>query len=210
MDDELVQLLPPNQHSIHLRTKYPSRDIRRSSSSNSKFENDNNAQGFGLVLDQKKDISMGAKRRTNKYNTVQPISLWDLEREQEERDAVNEIRKYRGKIPLIVDEEEFPTQKPSVGELLAKRSTRSRQNENVSYGDEQVKDQKDEWFLAAISSTGVLLKSLHELKSSIDFAFVLNVRESEAYPPLYQPQDLNCVEEKMSAYRSKSFYDFDS
>lgn len=39
--------------------------------------------------------------------------------------------------------------------------------------------------------------------SSIDFVFVLNVRESETYPPLLLPQDLSCVEDKISAYRSK-------
>lgn len=202
MDDELVQLLPPNQHPIHLRTKYPARDIRRISSLNSEMESKITAQSLTSISTRKKQISKNGKRRTNKYKTVQPISLWDLEREQEERDAVNEIRKYRGKIPLRVDEE-FSTQKTMVSKFSAKRNTRFSQDGVINDEDEQEKYKNNEWFLAAISSTGVLLKSLHQLKSSIDFAFILNVRESEAYPPLYQPQDLNCVEEKMSAYRSK-------
>ena len=63
--------------------------------------------------------------------------------------------------------------------------------------------ENDDWFLASISSTGVLMKSLNNTRSSIDFAFVLNIRESEGYPPLFTPQDLNCVEEKISAYKSE-------
>lgn len=49
----------------------------------------------------------------------------------------------------------------------------------------------------------MLVKSIDPIAaSSIDFVFVLNVRESEAYPPLFLPEDLACVEDKLSAYRS--------
>lgn len=61
----------------------------------------------------------------------------------------------------------------------------------------------DQNLLSSISSTGVLVKSIDPTASStIDFVFVLNVRESEAYPPLFLPEDLACVEDKLSGYRS--------
>lgn len=51
--------------------------------------------------------------------------------------------------------------------------------------------------LPAVSSTGVLVESLNKNSSNIDFVFVLNVRESETFPPLLLQSDLQCVEEKM-------------
>lgn len=57
--------------------------------------------------------------------------------------------------------------------------------------------------LPAISSTGVLLASLNASKDSIDYVFVLNVRESEKYPPLLLKEDIACVEEKMQGFRCK-------
>lgn len=62
--------------------------------------------------------------------------------------------------------------------------------------------------IPSISSTGVLLKTIESTPSSIDFVFVLNVRESETYPPLLLPQDLACVEDKLSGYRSSKTVDF--
>lgn len=72
----------------------------------------------------------------------------------------------------------------------------------------KVKRQQDslvENLLPSISSTGVLLKAIDSTPSSIDFVFVLNVRESETYPPLLLPQDLACVEDKLSGYRSELY-----
>lgn len=63
----------------------------------------------------------------------------------------------------------------------------------------------DQNLLSSISSTGVLVKPIDPAApSTIDFVFVLNVRESEAYPPLFLPEDLACVEDKLSSYRSTS------
>lgn len=60
--------------------------------------------------------------------------------------------------------------------------------------------------IAAVSSTGVLLRPLRGSKS-IDYVFALNVRESEPFPPLLLPEDLACVEEKIKTYQSKcEFY----
>lgn len=53
--------------------------------------------------------------------------------------------------------------------------------------------------LPAVSSTGVLVESLSKQNNSIDFVFILNVRESESFPPLLLPSDIQCVEEKMTA-----------
>lgn len=59
-------------------------------------------------------------------------------------------------------------------------------------------------FLPTIASSGVLLKTIGNASSSIDFVFAMNVRESETFPPLLTPADIACVEEKMSAFRSKN------
>lgn len=57
--------------------------------------------------------------------------------------------------------------------------------------------------LPAIAGTGILLNSLNKTKSAIDYVFVMNIRESEAFPPLMLKQDIECVEEKLSGYRCK-------
>lgn len=58
--------------------------------------------------------------------------------------------------------------------------------------------------LAQISSTGVLLKSLNvKAQSTLDFVFVLNVRESELYPPLITAEDMKCLEDKLAVYKDE-------
>lgn len=53
--------------------------------------------------------------------------------------------------------------------------------------------------LPAVSSTGLLVESLNKTSlNSIDFVFVLNVRESETFPPLLLQSDLQCVEERIA------------
>lgn len=56
--------------------------------------------------------------------------------------------------------------------------------------------------LPSVSSTGVLVESLSKSNSTIDFVFILNVRESESFPPLLLQTDVQCVEEKMAALGS--------
>lgn len=61
----------------------------------------------------------------------------------------------------------------------------------------------NENILPSIAATGVLVESLNKTtNSSIDFVFVLNIRESEAFPPLLTQDDINCVEAKMAALGS--------
>lgn len=57
--------------------------------------------------------------------------------------------------------------------------------------------------LAQISSTGVLLKPLDTAQSTLDYVFVLNVRESELYPPLILNHDLKCLEDKLAVYKDE-------
>lgn len=57
--------------------------------------------------------------------------------------------------------------------------------------------------LAQISSTGVLLKSVEETDSTLDLVFLLNVRESELYPPLFLAEDIKCLQEKLNAYQNE-------
>lgn len=80
--------------------------------------------------------------------------------------------------------------------------------------------------LAQITSTGVLLKPLDAAESTLDFVFVnklyyllinsfckpifdlfcgqvLNVRESEIYPPLLTAEDLKCLEGKLNVYQNE-------
>ncbi|XP_017007303.2 uncharacterized protein [Drosophila takahashii] len=114
-----------------------------------------------------------------------PLSLWDLELDNEAREQA-------------VDAQE--------GNKKQRRRRRKRRESAAGSTTAAGEDSEDssgaDWYLASISSTGVLLKALGNASSSLDFAFVLNIRESEAYPPLFSPQDLSCVEEKISAYKS--------
>lgn len=93
--------------------------------------------------------------------TDEPLNLWDLEIEKEEKEAQNDYI-----------------------------SRKKRNPDNPEH-------------LASIYSTGLLLESFQKNYSSIDYVFILNVRESETYPPLLLPQDLNCIEEKLQAYKSR-------
>lgn len=167
-----------------MRTKYPgNRDIR---SDVPTFDDDANSTA---------SLPTGGVPQNN-LEKDEPLSLWDLEREKEERDAMKKQQQQQQKDYEMTEGQQQHIDNVQLDELIQdvgaeKRKKREESNEN------------DDWFLASISSTGVLMKSLNNTRSSIDFAFVLNIRESEAYPPLFKPQDLNCVEEKISAYKSK-------
>lgn len=79
---------------------------------------------------------------------------------------------------------------------IEKENVENHKNENRRRRDAQLLNQN---VLPAVSSTGVLLESLNKTNSTIDFAFVLNVRESETYPPLLLQSDVQCVEEKLGS-----------
>lgn len=102
-------------------------------------------------------------------------TLWDLEMEKENADQMKEAEHVNN------DEEN-----------VRKR----RQSSDLNIPTNQN-------LLAQVSSTGVLLKSLDTTQSRLDFVFVLNVRESELYPPLLLAEDLKCLEDKLGVYKDE-------
>lgn len=82
---------------------------------------------------------------------------------------------------------------------IEKENNDNNKNINRKRRESQLLNQN---ILPSISSTGVLVESLNKTNSTIDFVFILNVRESEAFPPLLLPTDVQCVEEKLSALGS--------
>lgn len=85
-------------------------------------------------------------------------------------------------------------------------------NEMNSSSDEESRKRRDlldfpiptnQNLLAHISSTGVLLKSVEITDSTLDLVFLLNVRESELYPPLFLAEDIKCLEEKLNVYQNE-------
>jgi hypothetical protein len=68
-----------------------------------------------------------------------------------------------------------------------------------SHKNEIRKREINQKILPSISSTGVLLNPLKNQQNAIDFVFTLNVRASEAFPPILTQNDIQCVEDKMAA-----------
>ncbi|XP_039491170.1 uncharacterized protein LOC120451490 isoform X1 [Drosophila santomea] len=178
-NDEVPPLLEQSERErpIHLRSKYPTagnRDVR------SGFLE---ASGSNLIA-----TTHATPSSTGQPMSAQsPLSLWDLELDNEARERAADAQEGNKK-------------------QKRRRKRRERAFGTTTTAAEDSAGGEDstgaDWYLASISSTGVLLKALGNVSSSLDFAFVLNIRESEAYPPLFSPQDLSCVEEKVSAYKS--------
>lgn len=194
-NDELSQVPDQNDRPIHLRSKYPSgnnRDVRS-----------------GIL-----ESSTSSSTTTSLPPAAQsPLSLWDLELDNEAVEQAVDAA------AAAVTKASSSSSQISQG---YRRRKRQRRNEAAAIaasssdattknaGEDATTSPEDpspaDWYLASISSTGVLLKALGNATSSLDFVFVLNIRESEAYPPLFSPQDLNCVEEKISAYKSELLF----
>ncbi|KAH8312555.1 hypothetical protein KR044_011370, partial [Drosophila immigrans] len=184
-NDELPQVSEQNDRPIHLRSKYPSgsnRDVRSD------------------TLEASDTTSSTSTTTSQPLSAQSPLSLWDLELDNEAQErAVDAAAAAAAAVTSA-----------------SRRRKRQRRNEPASSssssastidagGDATATPEfatPADWYLASISSTGVLLKALSNASSALDFVFVLNIRESEAYPPLFSPQDLSCVEEKISAYKS--------
>ncbi|XP_034661949.1 uncharacterized protein LOC117897306 [Drosophila subobscura] len=172
-NDEVPQLIE-NERPIHLRSKYPSgsnRDVRSGS------------------LDSTTTSSSTTSTTSLPLSAQSPLSLWDLELDNEAREQAVEAA------ALEASQKSRRRRKRQRREETSSKAT-------TAAGEDAGAGAGEDWYLASISSTGVLLKALGNASSSLDFAFVLNIRESEAYPPLFSPQDLSCVEEKISAYKS--------
>lgn len=142
----------------------------------------------------------------NRRRDVKLQNMWDLSKKQNVVSS-KDHRSYR----LFSNQTEGDSSSILYNQKLSSEARYRRRSEGYSENATTVKGsnnetlESDEWFLASISSTGVLLSSLNGIKSSIDFAFILNIRESETYPPLLLPQDINCVDAKLNAYKSKIF-----
>ncbi|GAB0089791.1 Signal recognition particle subunit SRP68 [Sergentomyia squamirostris] len=100
-----------------------------------------------------------------------PETLWDLEMEKEASEAIKEGGTY-----------DYPYR-----QVKTRRETNKDMEQN---------------FIPFVASTGVLLPPIDRVNTpaTIDFAFVLNVRESETYPPLFLPEDLACIEDKVKVF----------
>lgn len=107
-----------------------------------------------------------------------PETLWDLELEKEKEEQIKQADKA---LSASSDEDS---------------GRRRRQLPDFNIPNNQN-------LLAFISSTGVLVKTLDQTASTLDFVFILNVRESELYPPLLLAEDLKCVEDKINVYKSQ-------
>lgn len=189
-NDELSQVPDQNDRPIHLRSKYPSgnnRDVRS-----------------GIM-----ESSTSSSTTTSLPPAAQsPLSLWDLELDNEAvEQAVDAAAAAVTKSSSSSSQTGYRRRKRQRRNEAAAIAASSSDATTNNAGEEATMSPEDappgDWYLASISSTGVLLKALGNATSSLDFVFVLNIRESEAFPPLFSPQDLNCVEEKISAYKSK-------
>ncbi|XP_060646126.1 uncharacterized protein LOC132784493 isoform X1 [Drosophila nasuta] len=182
-NDELPQVSEQNDRPIHLRSKYPSgnnRDVRSD------------------TLDSTTTTS-STSTTSQPLSAQSPLSLWDLELD-------NEAQERAAEAAAAVTSSSRRRRKRQRRNEPATSSSSSASTLDNNAGEDvtatpEVPSPAD-WYLASISSTGVLLKALSNVSSTLDFVFVLNIRESEAYPPLFSPQDLSCVEEKISAYKS--------
>lgn len=105
-------------------------------------------------------------------------TLWDLELEKENEDRLKEAEHMTDPMP---DDDSGRKRRQSADFNIPT-------NQNL---------------IAQISSTGILLKPLDTIQSTLDFAFVLNVRESELYPPLLLADDLKCLEDKVAIYQNE-------
>lgn len=105
-------------------------------------------------------------------------TLWDLEIEKENQDQMMETE-----------------------QMMSSTSDEDSRHKKRQSSDFNIPNNQN--LLAQISSTGVLLKPLDTAQSTLDFAFVLNVRESELYPPLLLADDLKCLEDKIAVYQNE-------
>ncbi|XP_050068322.1 uncharacterized protein LOC126556841 [Anopheles maculipalpis] len=158
------------------------------------------------IMDDLKNADLGTKGSKE--------TLWDLEMEKEAKEAMNDVNamnyeynnKARRQVGTTVPVKTTTSSSPSTtSPIVAVQKQRTvLPNENI---------------LPSIASTGVLLKSVSNagrdttttaasttpstlVPSTIDYVFVMNIRESEQYPPLFLDSDLSCIQEKMQAYRT--------
>lgn len=191
-NDELPQLAEKNERPIHLRSKYPSgsnRDVR-----SGRLESSSTTSS----------TTPSSTSTSQPLSAQSPLSLWDLELDNEAQEQAADAAAAAAVTSSTRQSQYRRRKRQRRNEpATASSSSNSASTTSNNAGDDSTVDAPaEDWYLASISSTGVLLKALGNVSSSLNFAFVLNIRESEVYPPLFSPQDLSCVEEKISAYKS--------
>lgn len=129
-------------------------------------------------------------------------TLWDLELEKENKDAIKGKNDQPNTCPFNYICSLFAAE----SRRIATDDIRRRRRRQLSI-DMPLINQN---LLAFITSPGVLLAPLDtstdtkpSSQSRLDFVFILNVRESELYPPLLVADDLKCVQDRLSTYANE-------
>lgn len=136
-------------------------------------------------------------------------TLWDLEMEKEAKEAINGKQSILTELTTLSLRHFFFEDVTSLNYDYNKEKRQADQKTNdtttpTTPTPATPETPPNENILPSISSTGVLLKSLNSSAASptIDYVFVMNIRESEVYPPLMMEQDLDCLREKAAGYQT--------
>ncbi|EDS40281.1 conserved hypothetical protein [Culex quinquefasciatus] len=136
-------------------------------------------------------------------------TLWDLEMEKEAKEAINGKQSILTELTTLSLRHFFFEDVTSLNYDYNKEKRQADQKTNdtttpTTPTPATPEAPPNENVLPSISSTGVLLKSLNSSAASptIDYVFVMNIRESEVYPPLMMEQDLDCLREKAAGYQT--------
>uniref|UniRef100_A0A182K5W4 FAM234A/B beta-propeller domain-containing protein n=1 Tax=Anopheles christyi TaxID=43041 RepID=A0A182K5W4_9DIPT len=149
-------------------------------------------------------------------------TLWDLEMEKEAKEAMNDVNamnyEYSSKA-----RRQLGTTTSAMGQRnTVKATTSSTVAPTQPSPTSKPSLLPNENILPSIASSGVLLKTIPSSSDTttatsasttrsptsskpsptLDYVFVMNIRESEQYPPLFLDSDLSCIQEKMQAYRT--------
>ncbi|XP_053669432.1 uncharacterized protein LOC128719819 [Anopheles marshallii] len=156
------------------------------------------------IMDDLKNADPGSKGSKE--------TLWDLEMEKEAKEAMNDVNamnfEYNNKARRQIGMTTVPAKATTSTTGPPQTSPVQKQSGESPLPNENI--------LPSIASTGVLLKSITgstaatpvssttapPVTPTIDYVFVMNIRESEQYPPLFLDSDLSCIQEKMQAYRT--------
>ncbi|XP_053681189.1 uncharacterized protein LOC128732052 [Anopheles nili] len=157
------------------------------------------------IIDDLKNADPGSKGSKE--------TLWDLEMEKEAKEAMNDVNAMNYEYGNKAKRQIVSTTGSMANTVVTMSSpitttTRPTGQRPMALPNENI--------LPSISSTGLLLKSVSSpgaatssttastlnANPTIDYVFVMNIRESERYPPLFLDSDLSCIQEKLQAYRT--------
>lgn len=163
------------------------------------INNTNDSSETNAIIDT---IATDLLKQKNIVETpnMHPNTLWDLELEKENKDAIKGkncpcIRITSAIHPKCIFF--FSAHTPEAKRIEEDKRRRRRRQLSI---DMPLINQN---LLAFITSPGVLLAPLDNGSSTLDLVFILNVRESELYPPLLMAEDLKCVQERLNNYAAE-------